>query len=105
MKNLNQALDEVERCPDVDALVTVGSGKFFTNGLDLESVLKMEREGVVVFMQNFTKLISRFLTFPMVTLAAINGKHARPHQYFTIFPIILCVHAFFYKQFQLELST
>ena len=41
VRELNQALDEVEACAGPKALVTTGSGKFFSNGLDLE---EMQRE-------------------------------------------------------------
>jgi enoyl-CoA hydratase/carnithine racemase len=36
----NAALDEVEKAPAPKALVTIGSGKFYSNGLDLEYGLK-----------------------------------------------------------------
>ena len=74
IEHLNNALDEVEKSDDVDALVTVGSGKFFSNGLDIPFVLDSSRDKVAVFMRDYSKLMARFLTFPMPTAAAINGK-------------------------------
>ena len=72
--SLNSALDAVEEAKDVDALVTIGSGKFFSNGLDLAFVLDSDRDNVSDFMKAYSKLMARFLTFPMPTVAAINGK-------------------------------
>ena len=77
--SLNNALDAVEEAKDVDALVTIGSGKFFSNGLDLAFVLDSDRDNVSDFMKAYSKLMARFLTFPMPTVAAINGKMPRHH--------------------------
>ena len=74
IKHLNDALDEVETENDVDALVTIGSGKFFSNGIDLPFVLDSNRENVSLFMHQYSKLIARLLTFPLPTAAALNGK-------------------------------
>ena len=74
IEQLNNALDEVEKSDEVDALVTVGSGKFFSNGLDIPFVMDSDKDKVSVFMKDYSKLMARFLTFPMPTAAAINGK-------------------------------
>ncbi len=68
------ALDEIEKVREQEdlgpaALITAGEGKFFSNGLDLEHALS-----VPGFFDNyFLKLLSRVLTFPIPTVAAING--------------------------------
>ncbi|RUS17350.1 ClpP/crotonase-like domain-containing protein [Endogone sp. FLAS-F59071] len=68
------ALDVVERAyvdegmPEM-ALVTTGKGKFYSNGLDLEHALSTPR-----FMEDYyLKMLSRLCTFPIPTVAAING--------------------------------
>lgn len=72
------ALDEVEASEGPAALVTVSSNeKFFSNGLDLEWVSGKDENPPggdrAVFGDEFMKLMSRIITFPMPTLAAING--------------------------------
>lgn len=72
--HLNNALDEIEHASDIDALVTVGCGKFFSNGLDIGFLMGSNQNKVSNFMKGYSKLMARFLTFPMPTAAAINGK-------------------------------
>ncbi|CAG8549367.1 1205_t:CDS:2 [Funneliformis caledonium] len=68
------ALDEIEKVRNQDdsepaALITTGEGKFFSNGLDLEHAIS-----VPGFFDNYyLKLLTRVLTFPIPTVAAING--------------------------------
>ena len=73
---MNAALDEVDAAPAPKALVTTGAGKFFSNGLDLEW---LQSEGEHrggdrgVFGAEFMALMGRIITFPIPTVAAING--------------------------------
>nr|XP_039247733.1 enoyl-CoA delta isomerase 3-like [Styela clava] len=68
-----EALDKVESWPDVKALVTTGSGKFYSNGLDLEYLMGISQEEFAEYGKRFMELRKRLLCFPMVTVAAING--------------------------------
>ena len=73
-----EALDEVEASTGPAALVTVSSNeKFFSNGLDLEWVSGKDDNPPggdrKVFGDEFMKLMGRIITFPMPTVAAING--------------------------------
>lgn len=73
ISTLNQALDEVEKSPEPAALVTTGEGKFYSNGLDLDWMSQQPQE---VFRDHVTKVhntMLRYLTFPMITVAALNG--------------------------------
>ena len=70
---INKALDVVEAATDAAALVTVGEGKFFSNGLDLEWIAAHGDEGMAFVNYEFNGLLKRLLTFPVVTVAAING--------------------------------
>ncbi|CAM0140823.1 hypothetical protein VKS41_008100 [Umbelopsis sp. WA50703] len=71
---LNQALDIVERAylsaEDLEdtALITIGNDKIYSNGLNLEHAM-MD----VTFMDKYLALLRRILTFPIPTVAAING--------------------------------
>lgn len=75
----NAALDRVEAAGSPAALVTTGTGKFYSNGLDLEWLLSRndevqptaaERE---TYIPRVLALMARILTFPTITVAAING--------------------------------
>lgn len=66
------ALDDVEAMDDPVALVTTGEGKFFSNGLDLET-LTGGGDGVMAYLASAQDLMARVLCFPLPTVAAING--------------------------------
>ncbi len=70
---LNAALDEVERCDGPAALVTTGEGKFYSNGLDLAWMMGPECDAPQAFVAQVQALLARWLTFPRITVAAING--------------------------------
>lgn len=72
LASVNAALDEVERAEGARALVTAATGKFFSNGLDLDwlSANPDQREDYVASVQ---ALLGRMLTLPVVTVAALQG--------------------------------
>ncbi|MCS5689100.1 MAG: enoyl-CoA hydratase/isomerase family protein, partial [Acidimicrobiales bacterium] len=76
-RELDAALDEVEQTTGPHALVTASSDpKFFSNGLDLDWITsKGDHEGGDrrVFGDEAMKLFARLITFPMPTIAAVNG--------------------------------
>lgn len=70
-------LDEVEAALDrvVAAgapLVTVGAGKFFSNGLDLDWV-QAHPDEFVPYVARVEALLARVLALPVPTVAAVNG--------------------------------
>ena len=70
----HKALDRVEAAGQPAALVTTGSGKFYSNGLDLEWMLGEASEAErATYIPEVLGLMARVLTFPTVTVAAING--------------------------------
>lgn len=78
VRDIAQALDEVEASSGPAALVTTSSSdKFFSNGLDLAWVQAPDEhpEGGPrdVFGDEFMKLMSRIITLPVPTIAAVNG--------------------------------
>ena len=70
---LGAALDEVEAADGPKALVTTGAGKFFSNGLDLDWMGGDDCDDVDAFLGTVVGLLGRVLTFPAVTVAALNG--------------------------------
>ena len=67
-------LDEIEESAagGPAALVVTATGKFFTNGLDVMHVLS-DIAGLPAYLDRAHTIFSRLLTFPMTTVAAING--------------------------------
>jgi Delta3-Delta2-enoyl-CoA isomerase len=71
-------LDEVEASTGPAALVTTSAGdKFYSNGLDLDWVRDPAAHPAAgdrePFADEFMKLMARMITFPVPTVAAING--------------------------------
>ena len=67
---VNAHLDEVEKT--AQGLVTVGEGKFFSNGLDLEWLMA-NGDRLDWYVGQVQELFERVLTFPLPTVAAVNG--------------------------------
>jgi Delta3-Delta2-enoyl-CoA isomerase len=70
---INGALDEVEKESGPSALVTTGTGKFYSNGLDLDWIGGPECDDRPAFIRDVQRLLARFLSFPRPTVAAANG--------------------------------
>ena len=73
LEAISSALDEVEAAGSPAALVTTGAGKFYSNGLDLDWMQAQEREDAAAYMNAVLGLFARTLTFPAITVAAMNG--------------------------------
>jgi enoyl-CoA hydratase/carnithine racemase len=67
----NAVLDEIEKTEGPCALVTTGTGKFYSNGLDLD--YGMGSGDMPGYVQNVIALYARVLTLPCITVAAMNG--------------------------------
>jgi Delta3-Delta2-enoyl-CoA isomerase len=68
----HEALDQVEATTGPMALVTTGTGKFYSNGLDLDW-LSTAGDEAVGFIDEVHRLLGRMLGFPAFTVAAVNG--------------------------------
>jgi len=73
LAELNDALGKVETAPEPCALVTVGEGKFYSNGLDLDFMAKVGAKDAFENVGRVHALLGRLLGFPCITVAAING--------------------------------
>ncbi len=65
-------LDDLAASTEPAALVTSGTGKFYTNGLDLEW-LGAHPEELGSYVARVHGLFERVLTLPVPTIAAVNG--------------------------------
>jgi enoyl-CoA hydratase/carnithine racemase len=69
---VGDALDEAEKADGPRALVTTGTGKFYSNGLDLDWL--GENSGrFEEYLGRVHGLFARLLTLSMPTVAAVNG--------------------------------
>ena len=55
------------------AMVTTGSGKYFSNGIDLDWMLNDEPKDVEGFLREMMKLWARVMALPIPTVAVLNG--------------------------------
>ncbi|MFC5750520.1 enoyl-CoA hydratase-related protein [Actinomadura rugatobispora] len=69
---VGDALDSVEKAGSPGALVTAGTGKFYSNGLDLDW-LGANGDRFEEYLGRVHALYARLLDFPMPTVAAVNG--------------------------------
>ena len=71
LDDVQRRLDEVESATP-RALVTTATGKFFSNGLDLDG-LAQDPSGLAPYVRQVHGLFSRVLAFPAPTVAALQG--------------------------------
>jgi enoyl-CoA hydratase/carnithine racemase len=69
---VNGALDEVDKADGPRALVTAASGKFFSNGLDLEW-LGTNSDRHQQYVVSVHELFARTMSLPLITVAAVQG--------------------------------
>ncbi|CAH3154191.1 unnamed protein product [Pocillopora meandrina] len=72
-KEFYAALDEIERNEKVKFLITTGDKKFYSNGLDQEFLATCTPEEFIETTSLLHKVLARLLSFPMLTVAALNG--------------------------------
>jgi enoyl-CoA hydratase/carnithine racemase len=70
LKSVNAALDEVVATPA--PLVTIGDGKFYSNGLDLEWMMANGAQ-VAGYVADVQAVLARVLVLPVPTVAAVSG--------------------------------
>lgn len=70
--SVNALLDEVEKAEGPRALVTAATGKFFSNGLDLDWLFA-HADQHKDYVLSVHELLARVLALPMITVAALQG--------------------------------
>ncbi|MCL2585653.1 MAG: enoyl-CoA hydratase-related protein [Streptosporangiales bacterium] len=81
--SVSSALDEVAKAEGPRALVTTATGKFYSNGLDLEWVMT-HADQHATYVDSVHALFSRLLTLPVITVAAIQGHAFAAGAMFTL---------------------
>eukprot|EP00928_Gymnodinium_smaydae_P062136 TRINITY_DN46064_c0_g1_i1.p1 TRINITY_DN46064_c0_g1~~TRINITY_DN46064_c0_g1_i1.p1 ORF type:complete len:317 (-),score=57.40 TRINITY_DN46064_c0_g1_i1:85-1008(-) len=74
LREMNTALDEAERA-EAQALVVIGEGRFFSNGMDLQYIAANVAESTQI-QTDAELLLARLLTLNIPTIAALNGHFA-----------------------------
>ncbi|MEU3310990.1 enoyl-CoA hydratase-related protein [Nocardiopsis sp. NPDC055551] len=72
LASVNAALDEAEEAEGPRALVTTATGKFYSNGLDLEWLMA-NGDRYKEYVTSVHRLFGRLLALPMPTVAALQG--------------------------------
>jgi enoyl-CoA hydratase/carnithine racemase len=72
LRGLEAALDEIDGDETITALVTVGDGKAYSQGYDLEAFGTLGN-GLQAFIDRSVVLLARVLSAPVPTVAALNG--------------------------------
>lgn len=70
--SVNALLDQVEGATGPRALVATATGKYFSNGLDLDWLFA-HADRTVDYVASVQDLLVRVLTLPVVTVAALQG--------------------------------
>jgi Delta3-Delta2-enoyl-CoA isomerase len=78
LESLLNVLDEIEKNTDAATLlVTSSHEKIFSNGIDLDWLVPViqnnDTQTAIQFFYQMNKLFRRIVTYPMLTVAAING--------------------------------
>ena len=69
-----EILDQLEEAPVAGtAMVMVGEAKFFSNGLNLNLLNKLDGAGWTLFAAQMNEIHRRMLMLPFPTVAAVNG--------------------------------
>ncbi len=66
-------MEVVEKAPHPKSLVLTGTGKFLSNGLDLDFVMGSSPEESTRFLETLWSVLSRLLVFDCFTVCAVNG--------------------------------
>ncbi|MEZ5166125.1 MAG: enoyl-CoA hydratase/isomerase family protein [Acidimicrobiales bacterium] len=73
VETMNALLDEAEAVEGPKALITTGSGKHYSNGLDVDWMAGRSGREIGTYVTSVEAVLARILTFPAPTVAAVNG--------------------------------
>lgn len=73
VKAFDEALDEVDTAKGPKALVTTGTEKFYSNGLDLDYMTGEGKDHMQEYLNSVLSILGRILIFPAPTVSAVNG--------------------------------
>lgn len=71
--DMHALLDVVEAAEGSKVLVTTGSSKHYSNGLDVPFMASAEMDEIAAYVKRIEEVVSRIMLFPAPTVAAVNG--------------------------------
>lgn len=71
LEEWEQALSTVEEDETIVAFVSIGAGKFYSNGLDLDTL--SGPDGGDAYLDRVNELLARLITLPVVTVSGVIG--------------------------------
>jgi Delta3-Delta2-enoyl-CoA isomerase len=71
--SMNVLLDQVESAAGPKVLVTTGSGKHYSNGLDVPFMATANPDQLRAYLYDVMGVLRRIMLFPAPTAAAVNG--------------------------------
>ena len=72
IEHVHELLDEADATEGPAALVTVGGGKFYSNGLDVDYLFS-HADAIPEYLDLVHTVYTRLLRYPMATVAAVQG--------------------------------
>lgn len=81
--SVSGALGEVAKADGPRALVTTATGKFYSNGLDLDWVMA-NGDQFAAYVDSVHALFSQLLTLPVITVSAVQGHAFAAGAMFTL---------------------
>lgn len=72
MRQIDDALVEIAATDGPRALVTVATGKFWSNGLDLDW-MQANPDGIAGYIASFQEILAKLLELPVPTIATLQG--------------------------------
>jgi enoyl-CoA hydratase len=73
VEELLEALRSEEVAEQSEALVITGDGRFFSSGLDLVELARLDRSGMLLFLDRLQGLLASLYVFSRPVIAAVNG--------------------------------
>jgi len=73
IKDFNILLDSIEGSKTCKGFMSIGEGKFYSNGIDLDWLKNVSADEVIKYSYNLNALLLRVLMFPLPTMAVVNG--------------------------------
>jgi enoyl-CoA hydratase/carnithine racemase len=72
IQELSEALDDVANTEGPRAVITTATGKFWSNGLDLDWMIE-HRDEITPYIKSMQHLLVQFLTLPAYSIAVLQG--------------------------------
>ncbi|XP_060557216.1 uncharacterized protein LOC132717694 [Ruditapes philippinarum] len=73
VKTWNKVLDDIEKNENITGMITVGEGRAFSTGLDINWLKSQSPTTLDVYHDELHKLYKRIISLGMTTVAVING--------------------------------